>query len=75
MQDEGYLGRNVQVNVKLADSVSIRSAELTYTVEGAAPKAVAMSLLSGRQNDGVYSYTIPSAELAKGHTEAVRQGN
>ena len=25
-----------------------------------------MSLLSGRQNDGVYSYTIPSAELAKG---------
>lgn len=66
MQDEGYLGRNVQVNVKLADSVSIRSAELTYTVEGAAPKAVAMSLLSGRQNDGVYSYTIPSAELAKG---------
>lgn len=65
-KDEGYLGRNMQVSVKLADSVSIRSAELTYTVEGAAAKTVAMSLLSGRQNDGVYSYTIPSTELAKG---------
>ena len=66
MQDEYYLGRDIQVTARLADAVSIRSAELTYTVPGAEAQTVKMSLASGEQNNGVYTYTIPSKELAKG---------
>jgi len=77
--NEGYLGRDVQVNVQIKDDVSVRSAKLTYTVSGKEAQTADLTLASGLQNDGVYAYTIPGTELVKGtlalEVTAVDYGN
>ncbi len=65
--DEAYIGRDFIVNADISDDISIRSATLKYWLsdESNAVEHL-MTVKSGSQKDGTYTYIIPSEELSAG---------
>lgn len=66
--DEAYIGRKLKISAKASDDISIREVKLSYYIGDDASKAQKydMELASGRQNDGIYSFTIEADKLKKG---------
>ncbi|OON85145.1 hypothetical protein BXO88_13855 [Oribacterium sp. C9] len=72
MQDEAYVGRDLIIKAEISDDISIRSAKLKYwTEDESKAEEKLMTVKSGTQKDGVYTYTIPSEELTVGELNIV----
>lgn len=66
-EDEAYIGRAYNVNVKIKDDISIKDAKVYYKFNAStSEKNLDLKLDTGEQNDGLYKAVIEEKELEAG---------
>ena len=65
--DSGYLGRDVEVSVKVKEDVSIKKAALYYQIgQDGDEIEISLKLTDGEQNDGIYGAVLDADILEEG---------
>ena len=65
--DSGYLGRDVEVSVKVKEDVSIKKAALYYQIgQDGDEIEIPLKLTDGEQNDGIYGAVLDADILEEG---------
>src|SRR5699024_12623652 len=63
---ETYSGMDLELEINVADNISVTSVELNYQSNDGDCKKVAADRTSGDYKDGVYTVTIPIEDMEEG---------